>query len=77
MGNECSAKNLLEIYRTRLRMAKKGTINVRPELVAAMKRLVDGLSLRKSDSKIRLEMRNGKTQFIAEDDGSLIAEFDF
>jgi hypothetical protein len=74
---DLSAQHYLGIYQTRLKMAEKGTIHPKPEVVAGMRQLITGLSAMPSDAKVRLEIQDGKTRFRAASTGDLLVEFDF
>ena len=75
--SDLSAQHYLDIYRTRLGMAEKGTTHPKPEVVAVMRQLVAGLSALPFDAKIRLEIQGGKTRFRTASTGDLLVEFDF
>jgi hypothetical protein len=75
--SEATVHNLLDIYRTRLRMAEKGTIRPGPGVVEGMGRLVSGLSLLAPETKIALEIQPFRTLFKLAATGELVAQIDF
>jgi hypothetical protein len=72
-----SARHFLDIYRTRLRMAEKGTIRPKTEVVAGMRQLVAGLSSLEPDTKITLGIQPSWTLFKVAATGELVAKIKF
>ena len=72
-----SARHFLDIYRTRLDMAERGTIHPKTEVVAGMRRLVAGLSTLEPETRISLEIKPGWTLFKVAATGELVAKLEF
>lgn len=72
--SELPAQHYLDIYRFRLSMVERGLTSPKPEVVTFSRQLVSALSQMEPSSKVRLEIHEGRTRFIAVSTGEVIAE---
>jgi hypothetical protein len=75
--NEISVKQLLDIYRLRLKMAECGTTHPKASVVAGVRKLVAGLEAMAPDAKVEGDALPGKYTFRDARTGAMIAEIEF
>jgi len=75
--NEITAKQLLDIYRMRLKMAESGTTHPKASVVAGVRKLVAGLEAMAPEGKVECDALPGKYSFRDALAGAMIAEIEF
>lgn len=75
--SDLSVQHYLGIYEHRLSMSERGITHPTPQVVAGVKRLVDGLRLLKPEEAVHLDATEERAIFTRTATGELVARIDF